>query len=1179
MHGVNQVAHATQLELRVIPSSTLATDQPPAQAKQRKVDRACDACRRRKTRCDGPRMANNVCSNCLQLGKPCTYVEASKPRGPPKAYITGLEDRMEMLEALLEQLQPGVDYSNELGPPVVRDSWKNEDSSAAPPAKSAKLASSSSLNKQRSFSSIPLRPVGNHDHHLPTFIPYRRHPSSPPPLVSSIPGTTGLSNYLILRPEQPRERSRFRRPKPEEGPIDDATSDGSSSDVEVFQEVYTGGVKRLTLQGVRGPVVDAGDNNLRYHGKSSAHILVDATRRFKEMHLLGRMEDTHHKRAESSPSPHARRRAEFWRAPKWELLYEGLHTDSPEVLTEFLERFPPEDLARSLIDLHFKHVNPHFALLHRPTFERQWEQKLHHRDLWYACLCLSLFGVASRWSDDPRVLLDTPDPELKKDEISWSSAGWKYFAAGIDIHRSRRSLLYPATLFEIQAFTLLGMFLRGTSSPSSAWIIVSIGIRKAQDTGALRRSTYQDHPSIDEELWKRAVWCLIILDRIGSTTLGRGCSINEEDFDLDLPLEVDDEYWEAKDGRAAFEQPPDVPSKVQSFTLLIHMTQILSFTLKTIYAVNKNKVFSGSFSHVWQVEILSQLDRAMKDWLISVPKHLKWSEEMDDFHFSNQATTLYASYYLTQMNIYRPFISRPQYFTNYQYHLPSTQRVSDEAFKICMEASHALARIINVQRKRGYTNTPNMCTVAHMAAGMLSWSVWDLKVQERVVPSEDLKAKVRHQIERCMKDIEICIEALEWAEKRWPAVTALLEKLRESLPSDADQMTELSSSARTEDKKPFSATTGRMEGGKWNVDSIYTHSGYEPQSWRPPRPQPDWQWQDLNDPSASTSWKAAGEQHARGSNRIGQHSWSSPYDARPDPATYLQRELSKLHSFSDTREPDSHSLYTITSQEPWSSTDNLNSFSDRPFSSAAPPSGDAAPSSSSRESSVMYISNSMRRTSFPTTELRHQPVGGGRPGQSDASDVAPSNKHGGLKYDDANMHRHEQYYHDNRRHVAGYRHRSLHPSEGHAPLSVPVTISRSDDPAATATGSYSKERSGTVPMITPPTTTWNGGLPSRSVSTSSAFMTTDFPLRPAYQPQSQVYPPLPPHSSLPVTPTTDPTSWNDTPYSTHPPPPYPPPTLPPPPLSSSYSHREPSDSYSRSAYNSSAPNYSVFRPT
>jgi hypothetical protein len=75
----------------------------------------------------------------------------------------------------------------------------------------------------------------------------------------------------------------------------------------------------------------------------------------------------------------------------------------------------------------------------------------------------------------------------------------------------------------------MGMFLRGTASHPVGWFIVGVGIRKAQDVGAHRKNVYNNKPSVDEELWKRAWWCLVAFDRVGSTSLGRPCGVGEEE--------------------------------------------------------------------------------------------------------------------------------------------------------------------------------------------------------------------------------------------------------------------------------------------------------------------------------------------------------------------------------------------------------------------------------------------------------------------------------------------------------------------------------------------------------------------------------------------------------------------------------------------------------------------------
>lgn len=73
------------------------------------------------------------------------------------------------------------------------------------------------------------------------------------------------------------------------------------------------------------------------------------------------------------------------------------------------------------------------------------------------------------------------------------------------------------------------MFMKGTVDAGEGWVFLSVGIRKAQDIGAHRKSVYSGVPSVDEELWKRAFWMLVAHDRIYGAGLGRTCSIGEEE--------------------------------------------------------------------------------------------------------------------------------------------------------------------------------------------------------------------------------------------------------------------------------------------------------------------------------------------------------------------------------------------------------------------------------------------------------------------------------------------------------------------------------------------------------------------------------------------------------------------------------------------------------------------------
>ena len=53
-------------------------------------------------------------------------------------------------------------------------------------------------------------------------------------------------------------------------------------------------------------------------------------------------------------------------------------------------------------------------------------------------------------------------------------------------------------------------------------------------------------------------------------------------FDVDLPIECDDEYWINPDPNLAFKQPAGKPSKIVFFNCVMRLAQIHAFALRTI---------------------------------------------------------------------------------------------------------------------------------------------------------------------------------------------------------------------------------------------------------------------------------------------------------------------------------------------------------------------------------------------------------------------------------------------------------------------------------------------------------------------------------------------------------------------------------------------------------------------
>jgi len=59
---------------------------------------------------------------------------------------------------------------------------------------------------------------------------------------------------------------------------------------------------------------------------------------------------------------------------------------------------------------------------------RLWNDKFYERDIWFAGTCLGVFALASKWSDDPRVL-PSGEEKLQGKDLDWRRSGFHYCKA------------------------------------------------------------------------------------------------------------------------------------------------------------------------------------------------------------------------------------------------------------------------------------------------------------------------------------------------------------------------------------------------------------------------------------------------------------------------------------------------------------------------------------------------------------------------------------------------------------------------------------------------------------------------------------------------------------------------------------------------------------------------------
>ncbi|KAJ7175705.1 fungal-specific transcription factor domain-containing protein [Mycena filopes] len=395
--------------------------------------------------------------------------------------------------------------------------------------------------------------------------------------------------------------------------------------------------------------------------------------------------------------------------------------------------YPDSDLLAALVDLYFTLVHPTVPILHRPSFEKSVADGLHLSNMEFGGLLLSVLSVASRYSDDPRVFVEG-DHSL--------SAGWK-FASQLEMVRK---------LTDEEPAQLMAIYSLGTSHPQVSWLYLGIGIRFLQQRGEHRRKRDLNNLNFEDELWKRAFWSFVCLDSMICVFLGRPMGLHGEDYDVNLPLEVDDEYWDV-----GFTQPPEMPALISYFVCHARLCEILGDAMRRLYGSRKAKMQMGWNGQEWEQRTTSALDSAMNDFLDTIPLHLRWNPESPPQGvFFDQSASLYLNYQYVLIAIHRPYLQKAGGASV----VPS--------LAICTRASRAVIHTADMWlRKLQRLPPPNIINPVFVAGVMLTLNMFATTRAGFMDSRKDLA-----QIERAM-------EILKFPEDRWQPAGRLFEILSE----------------------------------------------------------------------------------------------------------------------------------------------------------------------------------------------------------------------------------------------------------------------------------------------------------------------------------------------------------------------------------------------------------------
>ncbi|KAK1225643.1 Gypsy retrotransposon integrase-like protein 1 [Marasmius sp. AFHP31] len=476
-------------------------------------------------------------------------------------------------------------------------------------------------------------------------------------------------------------------------------------DEDFFHLAIAEDLKKLSLTG----------NNVheRFFGPASSFAI------FKSAH--GAKQEITGRNGFHSPSHY--KRPYFWYPPAWER--ESANKSKPSFA------FPDNSLLVSVVSLYFQHVNVHMPVLHEPTFKKKVMRGLHYENVDFGAVVLAVCALGARYSGDERAFA-VPGHSL--------SAGWRWFE---QLQSHHTCAFKSPCLYELQFHCLTAMYILGTSSPSSSWNMIGIGIRRGVELGAHRRTVDGHKLTVDDEQKKRTFWVLVVLDRFVCNFLGRPSAIRDEDFDLDLPIECDDEYWENEDPEEAFKQPPGKPSYVSSFVATVKLCEILSFALRTVFPIRKSQLMMGLLTASWEQKMVTELDSALNEWKSTLPEHLHWKSDREAGLFFEQSAFVHSLCHVVQIQAHRRFVQK-------------SSPLSFASLAICTHSAKSCIHVLDALTQKNSVMLPHVVFLGFMSGCLLLTNVWGSK-----------RAGVKMDYTPAAQDIGKLIRVFQSCENHW----------------------------------------------------------------------------------------------------------------------------------------------------------------------------------------------------------------------------------------------------------------------------------------------------------------------------------------------------------------------------------------------------------------------------
>lgn len=616
--------------------------------KRRRVVVACDTCRRKKIKCEGLPNPANTCNNCTAYNYRCTFSsDADRSRGKYEI----LESKAETLLSALRSVAPHVAQQFERGELNVT----GPSGSSAPPQNANPWQSLESHNKddrtiqagnEAQGSSVHSR----HDNDLPSRSAnhLNRDGSDADDAAGTSSDYAGNSTKASKRDERD-----LLLPDVEEGR---PRYFGRSSAMTLFNSIAD-----ESRPSSPGAGAHRSSDNITDH----AGVSYETHRHYTSKHANApsstgqNMEASTHSSNNGGKSSGSVPRPLYpTNSKEWIQLLRRKNTVAvgrdDAVTDEWFERYtlPDADLVKDLLDVFFKQLHPLMPIVHRPSLERDLATGRADKDSAFRGFVFTILAIASRFSNDPRVLADSGDPDTAGD----------HFAAASRLYHQ----VYAASLINVQVMILTATFMHGAIGPGASWTVLGVAIRALQDIGLHQERAYRGFSAYEQELRRRVFWGAFILDCIFSINMGRPLALKLSDCDVKLPLEIDDEVLFQYETGGPIPSPPtrsasDEPIVMSGFIHMVKLNVIVQDVVHVLYSPRwrQDGAARGKLPANPKQKAMPEykdmviLSKRLEEWVAETPSHLR---SVESSPFRLQAGLVQCGTHDIRLYILKPFL-------------------------------------------------------------------------------------------------------------------------------------------------------------------------------------------------------------------------------------------------------------------------------------------------------------------------------------------------------------------------------------------------------------------------------------------------------------------------------------------------------------------------------------------